>query len=169
MQGAIPTQSDKFKSCCDVHLLKWSYFCLLTCRPEAVALVDAFDYSDFVLNSSLGRYDGNVYEALFKYAQKAALNDRQVIDPKYSEITNVTHTVCHILATQNSIIPLCFLVTLSLVVSPSFGVMTSYIPSFVVTSCYNGGFLYVTELCCHTMLYDNIIHFIFNTASFHHP
>ncbi|XP_073251487.1 peroxisomal acyl-coenzyme A oxidase 1-like [Porites lutea] len=51
-------------------------------RPEAVALVDAFDYSDFVLNSPLGRYDGNVYEALFKYAQKAALNDRQV-QPAY--------------------------------------------------------------------------------------
>ena len=54
--------------------------------------MDAFDYSDFVLNSPLGRYDGNVYEALFKYARKAALNDRQVIDPKYSEITNITHT-----------------------------------------------------------------------------
>lgn len=58
--------------------------------------MDAFDYSDFVLNSPLGRYDGNVYEALFKYAQKAALNDRQVTDPKYSEIKNITHTVCHI-------------------------------------------------------------------------
>ena len=62
--------------------------------------MDAFDYSDFVLNSPLGRYDGNVYEALFKYAQKAALNDRQVIDLKYSEIKNITHTVCHILSLQ---------------------------------------------------------------------
>jgi len=66
--------------------------------------VDAFDYSDFVLNSPLGRYDGNVYEALFKYAQKAALNDRQVIDPKYSEIKNIMPTFCHIwsLKTQSS-------------------------------------------------------------------
>ena len=65
-------------------LTEMKFFLPFTRRPEAVALVDAFDYSDFVLNSPLGRYDGNVYEALFKYAQKAALNDRQVTDPKYS-------------------------------------------------------------------------------------
>jgi len=47
-------------------------------RPDAIALVDAFDFSDFVLKSNIGRYDGNVYEALFDSAQKSILNQ---IDP----------------------------------------------------------------------------------------
>ncbi|XP_068705320.1 peroxisomal acyl-coenzyme A oxidase 1-like [Montipora foliosa] len=47
-------------------------------RPEAVCLVDAFDYSDYVLNSALGRFDGNVYEDLFKRAQASSLNKHQV-------------------------------------------------------------------------------------------
>ncbi|ORX91027.1 acyl-CoA oxidase [Basidiobolus meristosporus CBS 931.73] len=34
-------------------------------RKDAIPLVDAFNYSDFVINSPLGRYDGNVYEAYF--------------------------------------------------------------------------------------------------------
>ena len=32
----------------------------------AVALVDAFDFPDNVLNSTLGRSDGNVYEACYQ-------------------------------------------------------------------------------------------------------
>ena len=51
---------------------------ILTYRPEAVSLVDAFDYSDYILNSPLGRYDGNVYEALFRWAQRSALNKEEV-------------------------------------------------------------------------------------------
>jgi acyl-CoA oxidase len=35
-------------------------------RPNAVALVDAFDFSDTALNSSIGRYDGNVYEEMYR-------------------------------------------------------------------------------------------------------
>lgn len=35
-------------------------------RPNAVALVDAFEFPDNVLNSALGRYDGKVYEALYE-------------------------------------------------------------------------------------------------------
>ena len=31
-------------------------------RPNAVALVDCFEYPDLILNSTLGREDGNVYE-----------------------------------------------------------------------------------------------------------
>jgi len=49
-------------------------------RPNAVALVDAFDIPDRVLNSVIGRYDGNVYEALFESAQKSVLNQT---DPFY--------------------------------------------------------------------------------------
>ena len=47
-------------------------------RPNAVALVDAFDYPDRLLNSCLGRYDGNVYEALYEYAKSSPLNQQQV-------------------------------------------------------------------------------------------
>ncbi|KAM8946790.1 peroxisomal acyl-coenzyme A oxidase 1 isoform 1-T1 [Pelodytes ibericus] len=47
-------------------------------RPNAVALVDAFDYSDTQLGSVLGRYDGNVYENMFEWAKKSPLNKTQV-------------------------------------------------------------------------------------------
>jgi acyl-CoA oxidase len=43
-------------------------------RPDCISLVDAFDYPDNVLKSSIGRYDGNVYEALFDAAQKSIIN-----------------------------------------------------------------------------------------------
>jgi len=43
-------------------------------RPDVVALVDAFDIPDSVLNSTLGRADGNVYEALYEGAKKSSLN-----------------------------------------------------------------------------------------------
>jgi acyl-CoA oxidase len=43
-------------------------------RPDVVALVDAFDFPDSVLNSTIGSYDGNVYERLFDAAFHAPLN-----------------------------------------------------------------------------------------------
>eukprot|EP01060_Flectonema_neradi_P010575 TRINITY_DN17658_c0_g1_i1.p1 TRINITY_DN17658_c0_g1~~TRINITY_DN17658_c0_g1_i1.p1 ORF type:complete len:723 (+),score=185.67 TRINITY_DN17658_c0_g1_i1:67-2235(+) len=43
-------------------------------RPNAVSLVDSFDIPDRVLNSAIGRSDGNVYEALFKNARDSPLN-----------------------------------------------------------------------------------------------
>jgi len=43
-------------------------------RPDVVSLVDAFDIPDRVLNSTIGRADGNVYEALFEAAQRSTLN-----------------------------------------------------------------------------------------------
>jgi acyl-CoA oxidase len=49
-------------------------------RPDAVALVDAFDYPDRVLNSTLGRHDGNVYESLYDNARSSDLNAREVFD-----------------------------------------------------------------------------------------
>ncbi|KAE8576960.1 hypothetical protein XENTR_v10004383 [Xenopus tropicalis] len=51
---------------------------LAVIRPNAVALVDAFDYSDTQLGSVLGRYDGNVYENMFEWAKKSPLNKTQV-------------------------------------------------------------------------------------------
>ena len=43
-------------------------------RPNAVALVDAWDFSDFRLRSALGRYDGNVYPAILESSKKDSLN-----------------------------------------------------------------------------------------------
>ena len=47
-------------------------------RPNAVVLVDAFDFNDKLLNSVLGRYDGNVYENLFEWARRSPLNATEV-------------------------------------------------------------------------------------------
>jgi len=51
---------------------------LAAIRPNAVALVDAPDFSDFKLKSALGRYDGNVYPHIMKAAKKDPLN---AVDP----------------------------------------------------------------------------------------
>ena len=54
----------------DVKALKMSHEALSQMlgqlRPNAVALVDAFDFPDRVLNSTIGRFDGKVYEALYE-------------------------------------------------------------------------------------------------------
>lgn len=47
-------------------------------RPNAVALVDAFDIHDRKMNSVLGRYDGNVYEHMFEWARRSPLNATEV-------------------------------------------------------------------------------------------
>lgn len=47
-------------------------------RPNAVALVDSFDFHDTHLGSVLGRYDGNVYENMFEWAKKSPLNKTEV-------------------------------------------------------------------------------------------
>ena len=47
-------------------------------RPNAVALVDAFDFHDEIMGSILGRYDGNVYEELYKWAKSSPLNEKEV-------------------------------------------------------------------------------------------
>ncbi|KAL9259766.1 Peroxisomal acyl-coenzyme A oxidase 1-like protein [Drosera capensis] len=49
-------------------------------RPNAVALVDAFNYTDHFLGSVLGRYDGNVYPKLYEEAWKDPLNEAVVPD-----------------------------------------------------------------------------------------
>ena len=47
-------------------------------RPNAVGLVDGFDIPDRVLGSTLGSYDGNVYERLYEEALKSPLNQEPV-------------------------------------------------------------------------------------------
>ncbi|KAI3889891.1 hypothetical protein MKX03_017814 [Papaver bracteatum] len=49
-------------------------------RPNAVALVDSFNYTDHFLGSVLGRYDGNVYPKLYEEAWKDPFNDTVVPD-----------------------------------------------------------------------------------------
>lgn len=46
-------------------------------REDAVALVDAFGYEDYLLNSALGRKDGDVYNALLSAARVSPLNMTQ--------------------------------------------------------------------------------------------
>jgi acyl-CoA oxidase len=53
-------------------------------RPNAVALVDARDFSDFRLKSALGRFDGDVYPAIMASARKDPLN-RTEPGPGYQE------------------------------------------------------------------------------------
>jgi acyl-CoA oxidase len=53
-------------------------------RPNAVALVDARDFSDFRLKSALGRYDGNVYPAIMEAARRDPLNQTER-GPGYEE------------------------------------------------------------------------------------
>ncbi|XXG75818.1 hypothetical protein AAC387_Pa08g0308 [Persea americana] len=52
--------------------------------PNAVALVDAFNYTDHYLGSVLGCYDGNVYPKLYKEAWKDPLNE-SVVPEGYHE------------------------------------------------------------------------------------
>ncbi|KAH0974057.1 hypothetical protein GBA52_015956 [Prunus armeniaca] len=49
-------------------------------RPNAIALVDAFNYTDHYLGSVLGRYDGDVYPNLYAEAWKDPLNESVVPD-----------------------------------------------------------------------------------------
>eukprot|EP01099_Mayorella_cantabrigiensis_P001461 TRINITY_DN1639_c0_g3_i1.p1 TRINITY_DN1639_c0_g3~~TRINITY_DN1639_c0_g3_i1.p1 ORF type:complete len:692 (-),score=149.44 TRINITY_DN1639_c0_g3_i1:253-2328(-) len=48
---------------------------LLTIRKDAVPLVDAFQYTDHLLNSAIGRYDGRYAEHLLNWAKKEPLNN----------------------------------------------------------------------------------------------
>ncbi|GAB2300839.1 acyl-coenzyme A oxidase [Dionaea muscipula] len=58
-------------------------------RPNAIALVDAFNYTDHYLGSVLGRYDGNVYPKLYEAAWKDPLNESVVPDGYYDYIRPV--------------------------------------------------------------------------------
>nr|XP_032529066.1 probable peroxisomal acyl-coenzyme A oxidase 1 [Danaus plexippus plexippus] len=65
----------------DVKALQRRYEDLLEIlRPNAVGLVDAFDIRDEVLCSTLGSYDGRVYERLMEEAMKSPLNKEPVND-----------------------------------------------------------------------------------------
>jgi len=68
-------------------------------RGDAVALVDAFDIPDRVLNSNIGRKDGNVYEALYASAKMSTLNKHEVFEG-YKEYLQ-PHLNLELLANEN--------------------------------------------------------------------
>ncbi|TRY67780.1 hypothetical protein TCAL_02920 [Tigriopus californicus] len=49
-------------------------------RPIAVSVVDAFDIPDEALKSTLGSYDGRVYERMLEAAMRGPLNEKDVPD-----------------------------------------------------------------------------------------
>ena len=57
---------------------KISKVCPFHFRPDAVALVDAFDFQDAALQSVLGCYDGNAYERIYADSLKCAKNQTEV-------------------------------------------------------------------------------------------
>jgi acyl-CoA oxidase len=61
-------------------LQQWQAQLLADIRPNAVGLVDSFDYHDEILSSALGAYDGQVYERLLESAMKSPLNAKPVHD-----------------------------------------------------------------------------------------
>ncbi|XP_047531391.1 probable peroxisomal acyl-coenzyme A oxidase 1 [Vanessa atalanta] len=69
----------------DIDLLQKQYEDLLVkIRPNAVGLVDAFDLRDEILRSTLGSYDGRVYERLMEEVQKNPLN-KEPVDPSFQK------------------------------------------------------------------------------------
>jgi acyl-CoA oxidase len=43
-------------------------------RPDAISLVDSWAFTDYELNSAIGREDGDVYTALLEAAKASPLN-----------------------------------------------------------------------------------------------
>ena len=52
-------------------------------RPDAVPLVDAFDFHDESLATAIGTYDGHAYERLLLAAQDSELNKADVSNNMY--------------------------------------------------------------------------------------
>jgi len=58
-------------------------------RPNVVALVDAFDFTDGHLQSVLGRYDGHVYENLYRLAAASPLNSTEACNNRQNVETKI--------------------------------------------------------------------------------
>ncbi|KAH7706403.1 Protein C48B4.1 [Aphelenchoides avenae] len=61
------------------HIRRTTYDCLKRVRPNALSIVDAWDFSDRELYSVLGRRDGHVYANLLKWAQENPINKHEVL------------------------------------------------------------------------------------------
>jgi len=73
------------KCCCD-KLLTAETEILFLLRKNAVALVDAFDYTDDCLQSCIGCHDGEIYQRLFEDAKNSPLNKNDVHEESYKYI-----------------------------------------------------------------------------------
>jgi len=63
----------------DLAQLRNAYLGLLEAiRSEALNIVDSFDLRDEILNSTLGAWDGNVYQRLLDSAAQSPLNKEPV-------------------------------------------------------------------------------------------
>lgn len=73
--------TEQYATTTQAALLKKALMSLLfEVRQQSVPLVDAFAIPDFSLNSALGRYDGNAYGTMLKWAQeKEPLNQIDVL------------------------------------------------------------------------------------------
>uniref|UniRef100_A0A0G4HS83 Acyl-coenzyme A oxidase n=3 Tax=Chromera velia TaxID=505693 RepID=A0A0G4HS83_9ALVE len=60
-------------------------------RPNAVSLVDAWQFPDYLLNSALGRYDGRVYEALMDSVRHEPNNTSDVHESYYRSLQYILH------------------------------------------------------------------------------
>eukprot|EP00388_Colpodella_angusta_P000604 GDKJ01002127.1.p1 GENE.GDKJ01002127.1~~GDKJ01002127.1.p1 ORF type:complete len:712 (-),score=188.43 GDKJ01002127.1:1388-3499(-) len=60
-------------------------------RPNAIALVDAWNFPDYLLNSTLGRYDGRAYESLFKSVEFDANNKTDVHESYFKHLQYILH------------------------------------------------------------------------------
>jgi len=68
-----------FMSPVQARMLRKTLRSLLTSvRSDAVPLVDAFGFPDYLLNSMIGKYDGNVYEALYELTKSDPMNKTRV-------------------------------------------------------------------------------------------
>lgn len=52
---------------------------------NAIGLTDAFDYSDYDLNSALAQYEGKPYETLLEWAHKLEPLNRQQVSSGYTK------------------------------------------------------------------------------------
>ncbi|MBM6385003.1 MAG: hypothetical protein JSY10_13610 [Paenibacillus sp.] len=62
-----------------------------TIRPDVVALVDAFDFPDYLLNSALGENNGDVYEKMVAMTEKEPMNQFKVADGYQEFIRPLIH------------------------------------------------------------------------------
>ena len=72
LQRLVDLVEDCYVSSSQAALLREEVRALLDeVRPDAVALVDAWNFPDTTLASAIGRADGRVYEALFELVRTA--------------------------------------------------------------------------------------------------
>ncbi|KAF4318000.1 hypothetical protein BBO99_00007342 [Phytophthora kernoviae] len=72
-------REDEYLSSKQVAMVRRKLVSLLPIvRKNCVLLTDAWDFTDFELNSTIGRYDGDIYRALVRRAADEPLNKTQV-------------------------------------------------------------------------------------------